>query len=269
MKLLRPHFYIRRSKKVVRDVRHRLLGLPWLAVESRDRFVFSWPRSGNTWLRHMLFFYMTGAQEIDMDRLNAFCPTVDNLDFKQRLDDLGDAPYRFIKSHEPASDIFLKGKIAYIVRDGRDATLSYHDYRKKIHGQKEDFDTFLRQCVNNRIRYGSWARNVGSWLAFDANPAMLILKYEDILDDPHGSFVRILQHFEIEIDADRVEAAIRSSSIDRVNKTFGTLTAAAKGPGFSGGLGGGSGKWRSTYTEEQLDIFMKASADVMSKLGYA
>lgn len=272
MTLLQPRHFIRRrrteARKLLRDVRHRFMGIPWLKVQENDCFLFSWPRSGNTWLRHMVFFYFNDGDLRDHDALNAFIPTLDHLDFSDRLTRLAHARWRFVKSHEPAASYFLNGRVAYIVRDGRDATLSWYHYRKEVNGEKSDFDSFLKRCQNEQIRYGSWARNVGSWLKYRDHPALKIFRYEDILIDPHSAFEEVLHHFDIPVDHERIANAVQKSSIDRVNKTFATLATAPGGGPFSGGSGGGAGKWQTVYTPAQKRMFLMHSEPVLRALGY-
>lgn len=256
------------ARKILRDVRHRFIGIPWLRVQSNDRFLFSWPRSGNTWLRHMVFFYFNDGDLRDHDALNAFIPTLDHLDFRDRLAQLTHARWRFMKSHEPAAPYFFNGKVAYIVRDGRDATLSWYRYRKEVNGERLDFDTFLKRCLNERIRYGSWAHNVGSWLKYQDHPALRIYHYEDILIDPYGAFENILDHFDIPIDRERITYAVQQSSLDKVNRTFATLTTAPGSGPFSGGSGGGAGKWQTAYTPAQKRMFVAHSGPILRILGY-
>lgn len=267
-----PMQFLRRrhieGRKLLRDVRHRVIGLPWMQVQANDRFLFSWPRSGNTWLRHMIFFYFNDGDLRDHAELNAFIPTLDRLNFHDSLARLGDARWRFVKSHEPAAPYFMNGKVAYVVRDGRDATLSYFHYRKDVYGESADFDVFLRRCLKERIRYGSWARNVGSWLAYRDNPSMRIFRYEDILTDPFDVFTEILGHFDVPIDRDRIAHAVRQSSVEKVNRTFSTLHTAPGTAAFSGGSGGGKGKWETAYTDAQKDLFLRHSGAVLRELGY-
>lgn len=272
MTTLQLGYFIRRrrteARKLLRDVQHRFIGLPWLRVQENDRFLFSWPRSGNTWLRHMIFFYFNDSDLRDHDALNAFIPTLDHLDFRDRLKQLEHEHWRFMKSHEPAAPYFLNGRVAYIVRDGRDATLSWYHYRKEVNGERTDFDTFLRRCLKGRTRYGSWAHNVGSWLEYRGHPALKVFRYEDILTDPAGVFEKILDHFGISADGTRIAYAVEQSSIDRVNRTFATLaTSPGVGP-FSGGSGGGTDKWQTAYTPAQKRLFLNHSGQVLRALGY-
>lgn len=155
MKVGRHTLGRRTLRKVRRDVQHRVLGLPWMTVSDEHCVLASWPRSGNTWLRHILFFYFYQNDQVDMTTLDQYIPLIDSVDLKTHLAAPNPAPYRFLKSHELGAPYFRNGRIILIVRDGRDATYSWHHYMQSLYGVKEDFPTFLDACLRDRYRYKS------------------------------------------------------------------------------------------------------------------
>lgn len=262
----------RNIAKVGRDIRYRVLGQPWLSVQARDCFLCSWPRSGNTWIRHTIYFYHVDNTDPTMEMLENFSPTIDVLGFQSRLRALGESGPRFIKSHEVAASYFLKGRIAYIVRDGRDAAYSYYNYYTKMKKINVSFDVFLRRMLQNKIRYRSWHYNVATWTKYESSKNILFIRYEDILEDPNREARKILEHFGVVVDENRLIRALDLSSIDRVNKTFQTMTQAQNTAGgqqgFKGGLGGGSGGWRRRFTTEQVQLFNRHAGDILERFGY-
>lgn len=258
----------RAARKAVRDVKHRGLGLPWMDVEPRDCFLASWPRSGNTWLRHILYFYVTGRDTLDMATLDAFAPIIDGIDLKTHLAAMGDAERRYIKTHELAAPYLTRGRIVYLVRDGRDAMLSYHKYRMAFNNAPADFDLFLTNCLADRYRYHSWHRNVASWLALRDDPAMLLLRFEDMRADPRAAFLRVLGHLGLPADADRVDRAVALATPERVNATFRTEIRARRAAGDGAGQGGLVERWRETYSEDQQRRFEAKAGEVLRALGY-
>ena len=65
-----PKKLLRNARKIRRDVRHRLIGVPWMDVRPQDRFLFSYPRSGNTWLRHIVHHLSSGVQVNDLSLIH-------------------------------------------------------------------------------------------------------------------------------------------------------------------------------------------------------
>ncbi|URF49095.1 sulfotransferase domain-containing protein (plasmid) [Dinoroseobacter shibae] len=269
MKLGRHHLNQRTLRKMRRDLRHRIVGLPWMNVSKEHCILASWPRSGNTWLRHILFFYFYQSDQVDMTKLDQYMPLIDSVDLKTHLAAPNPAPYRFIKSHELGVPYFLNGRIILIVRDGRDATYSWHHYMQSVHGLKSDFPTFLGACLRDRYRYKSWHTNLASWLDLEAGDAMLILRYEDTLTEPDKALRRILAFLKLPVDEERLQYALEKSSRDAVSKSFQTMKNTNNVVGFSGTAGGPTKeRWRSTFTKAQNDTFVAQAGALLSQFGY-
>ncbi|WP_169053617.1 sulfotransferase domain-containing protein [Alteraurantiacibacter aquimixticola] len=238
-----------------------------MQVEPRDRFLFSYPRSGNTWLRHVVHHVTHGGNVDAMDALEDAQPTIDALEFGERLARMGDGP-RFFKSHLPAAPYFLEGKVVYIVRDGRDVTLSYYDYFRHIHSYPGSFDEFMKKATTGWMRYGSWRDNVGSWLKYRDHPNMLLIRYEDMRREPVATAASVFAFCELEVSDEDIRAAVDASSVEKVHATLRSWNG-AQGTQFSGGASGGGKKgWRSRMTEEQNRIFVDHAGDLLVSLGY-
>lgn len=258
----------RNTRKILRDIRHRLLRRPWLEVTGEQVFLASWPRSGNTWLRHILYHYFYGDDAAGIDRLDHVMPLIDSIDLKAHLARPDPTGHRFIKTHETGAPYLLTGRVIYIIRDGRDATASWFHYRQKIHGEQGSFDDFLRRCLADRFRYRSWHGNVASWQQLTGSPRLLLLRYEDILADNRQALTRILDFLGDSIDAARLDRALAASSRQAVNRSFQDW-AQDRGHDFEGTAGsrGGEG-WRQTYTAGQLALFNRAAGAQLAFFGY-
>ncbi|MFC3098043.1 sulfotransferase domain-containing protein [Alteraurantiacibacter palmitatis] len=274
---------VRMVRKVKRDLIHRVAGVPWMDVQPQDRFLFSWPRSGNTWLRHIVYHATMRGEVSGFAALENASPTIDALEFRKRLAWMKPLPggLRFFKSHLPYSEYFLKGKVVYIVRDGRDSTISYYDYFRHIHRYQGSFDDFLTKTLAGRVRYGSWAHNAGSWVAHRGHPNLLLIRFEDMRADPVGTAAQIFAFCGLELSAEQVEAAVADSSLDKVHQTFRTFRSARKTQ-FSGGVNSAdeadevqpAGEkpaprgWRNVFTPEQNRRFVAKAGPLLEQLGY-
>lgn len=95
-----------------------------------------------------------------------------------------------IKTHHLPAD--NDDPIVYLVRDGRNATLSFLYMVYLFGGHK-----FSRlEDAYGGIRYldateGSWAAHVRSILAQSDRRPLLILRYEDLMADPSGTLMRL------------------------------------------------------------------------------
>jgi Sulfotransferase domain len=256
----------RRLHQAYLDFKHLTLGVPRLDVRPTDCFITSWPRSGNTWLRYMVFYALYPQREWDLVSIEEQMPIVDRRDLGRALAKLAGQPWRLFKSHEPFQRYYLKGKTAYVVRDGRDAIVSFYHYRTKLTGGNLSWRRFLEESLAGKHRYGSWQDHVAGWLDHDA-ASVLVVRYEEMLADPRGALKRVLAHFGRGVPDEQVTAAVERSSVDQVNKGFQRY-AAEKDKSFSGGLGGGSGRWRRSFSDADLALFNEHAGDVMRRLGY-
>lgn len=268
MRPMTPRNIRRNARKLIRDIRHRGLGEPWMTVEPRDCFLASFPRSGNTWLRHILYSYMTGAEGVDMTTLDAFCPIIDGVDLQRHIAAQGDAPHRFIKTHELGAPYLLNGKVVFLVRDGRDATWSWHRFRMVFNNETPDFGEFLEASLADRHRYYSWPTNVASWMPLIESERVLLLRFEEMRADPEGVFARVLDHFGIPSVPERIAEAVELSTPRKVADTFRSELRAQWTKGDGAGQGGTVERWRTQYTPEQLELFEARAGDLLTRLGY-
>lgn len=262
-----PKKILRNARKVRRDIRHRVAGVPWMDVRADDRFLFSYPRSGNTWLRHIVQHLANGSQVEDHETLEASAPTIDTLEFQDRLAQMPDG-LRFFKSHLPYSPYFLDGKVIYVVRDGRDVLISYYDYYRHIKGYDGTLDDFIKKATKGWMRYGTWADNVGSWIEHRDHPNMMVFRFEDMRTDSFATAKTVAEFTGIEASDDQINAALEASTVEKVHSTMRSWNSAS-GTGFSGGASqGGRKTWRDRLSASQNKAFVDRAGDLLEQLGY-
>ncbi len=253
--------------KKFHSFKHNILRLPPLDVRPTDCFLVSWPRSGNTWMRYMLFNAIYPNAQWDLLSIDLKMPILDRIDLPQILPSLDDQPFRLFKSHDPFNAYFLKGKVVYILRDGRDALLSHYHYRRQMDKLQITFPEFVARAVKGKVTYGSWHKHVIGWLAHQNNPNVLFLRYEEMLLAPMQALELTLDHFGIHVPLPQIQAAVQKSTVEQVNKGFEKY-AASRSKQCTGGLGGGSGKWKAAYRPVDLDLFMRHAGDAMNLCAY-
>ncbi len=257
--------------RAMESLTYRAFGRSPAPVQPTDCFICSWPRSGNTWMRFLLAYVLhQDHDQITGEMINAVMPGIDRGDLPALLSRPIDQRPRFFKLHEPCIPYLTQGRVVYIVRDGRDAALSYYDYKHKTskpryHGMT--FSQFLRLMVKGRVGYGSWRDNVRGWWELRDHPHVLIIRYEDMLADTKAQLRRVLAHFHIQADDAIVRRAIDRSTLGTVYRSFANYTTTESQP-FAGGLGGGSGRWRAVFSAEDLALFLRHNGRLMEELGY-
>ena len=143
----------------------------------------SYPRSGNTWIRTLLKniynieTYSIHGDEHDIGSNEETSKIVGhkNLpeDFSIKAARESEDTY-FIKTHLLYQPEYKEDKVIYLIRDGREATISYHYY----HLNFTNLIFTKMQIINGYPFVGSWCDHVQSWMGqLDLN--RIIIKFED------------------------------------------------------------------------------------------
>jgi len=190
-------------------VRHKMV---WLA---------SWPRSGNTFLRTIMwqcFGLRSGSiYPGDMANNRQLEEYVGHVEDKNNLFVDGNVP--LIKTHEPPSD---NSPAIYVVREGKTATLSLCQFYR---------DTPPEFVVEGRHRFGTWTNHLQLWKPWE-RPDTLLLRYEDIENDMPATLGKISLFLGVEILKDTLPPRDAIAGIDgRIVKKEGVAK-----PDFSGTL---------------------------------
>jgi hypothetical protein len=181
----------------------------------------SYPRSGNTLLRTMLyrsFGVRTFSLYDDHSDIGAD-PSLANLVghrshgmVQQDFVALARMKARrfFIKTHGRPED--NEAKAIYVVRDGRAAIVSYFHFVKDILKR----DVSLAQIVKGEIWGGGWTDNVRAW-TFSNRPNTIVLRFEDLIMREAESVERIADFIGLPI---RSHPSIDFSELHAVAPAF-------------------------------------------------
>jgi hypothetical protein len=190
-----------------------------LAVYPDDTFIVSYPRSGNTWTRFLIANLLHPDEPATFANIERLVPDAE----AQSSRALKRVPRpRCIKSHEYFDHRYRR--VVYIVRDPRDVALSYYHFERKYQHIDDacPLDRYVEDFVNGRLNsadWGSWGENVGTWLSARAgDPDFLLLRYEDMIQDPDQQLARIARFLRIEADEQRRECVIERSSAQRMRE---------------------------------------------------
>ena len=242
------------------------------AISPRDVFVLSFPRSGNTWVRFMLTHLLLGRRP-EFDEVFSRIPPVG---WHRHAPAALPGGGRLIKSHERPAWPYAGGyrKAVYLVRDGRDVSVSYYNWylRSGLYGG--GFEGFLRLFLAGRLDgFGAWHDHVRAWLAsaLARADALLVIRYEDVLARPTEELARIAGFVGLEVSRGQVEAAVSESTVDRTRgRPLRVTRARAKAaPTDLRRIDrGSSGQWVHVLTPSQSEMFQRIAGEVLAELGY-
>lgn len=233
-------------------------------VHPDDVFVVSYPKSGNTWVRFLIASMLHPHAEVSFRNIERFVPDLHKS--RRAIDAM--PPPRIVKSHAPCFDAYPR--LVYVLRDGRDAMVSYRHY---VLG-KGSFAGSLAEFVKSREarRYGTWSGHVLGALEFARRhpERVLFVRYEDLHADPLDQARRIAAFCRLYADAETVEGAVAACRFARLREIErrhgGEHGEDDEARFFRSGVVGG---WREPSVAEELAAFVAESREALLRLGYA
>ena len=146
----------------------------------------------------------------------------------------------------------------YLVRDGRDALLSYAHFVYTF-VQKQPLESLTREQLVRILRglllgsdpdYGSWSENVRSWIT---RPGVAVIQFRDLIANP----VPVVGEALARVDCPR---PLLCSDVP----TFAQLRAQV--PQFF--RDGRNDQWRTAFPPELLPVFLERHGSLLAELGY-
>ncbi|MFL6727778.1 MAG: sulfotransferase domain-containing protein, partial [Sphingomicrobium sp.] len=161
----------------------------------------------------------------------------------------------------------------YIVRNPLDVAISLSHHNKGTIDQAIQYMNMkTAQSVSNAVNvyelYDTWSEHVSSWTA-TPSPTLHVMRYEDMLANPHKSFAEVVRFLGIEAPRRRIEKAIRLSSfqvLKEQERRQGFRERPEGVPAFF--REGKSGQWKKILTKEQIAAIVSAHREQMARFGY-
>lgn len=232
----------------------------------KDVFIVGFPKSGNTLMQHIIAHLYYGINEkAGRSLVNLICPDVYANKYYFRLNDTC-----FFKSHELPKPHHRK--VIYLVRDGRDALISYSVMMEKM-GHKFDLNGAL--ACKTQIMGTYWHDHVNEWMVQRTNlDKFMVLKFEDIIDKKIEVIKRICDFLEIKRSDEEMKKVADLTSIEHM-KSLESRTDWMKmrsENGFAKGKGfidkGVSGSQKLFPNKEYIDQFNAVSKEQLELFNY-
>ena len=265
----------------------------------------SYPKSGNTWLRAFLANLVANrADPVPLNELSNFAFDEANPDLfgalagrpSSGLDITQIAALRpqvhaamaeqghgtiFVKTHNmagsfdghPLHNMQVTVGAIYVVRNPLDVAVSM------THHFGIGTDETIERLGNENVAtandalfvsqiLGSWSQHVKSW-ADIKHDRVLVVRYEDMIEKPTKTFVKIARLVGAGQDRARVDRAIRHAdfrSLAGMEKNHGFSEASDKGTRFF--RKGRAKEWRTQLSREQVQHVVTAHREQMQRFGY-
>lgn len=260
---------LRRARFRSKVLRRPVVRLRHRGLNDHDSFLASYPRSGSTWLRFLLFETLAG-ESAQFGHMRRAVPSVGkHHDAIPVLKDGG----RVIQTHETFSD--GNRRVIYVVRDARSVVVSEYSWQRRLGIETGDFDGFLEKFLKGRSNpWGSWGNHVEFWLTSESarDGRLLMVKFEDLRRDTERTFRKILDFLDASAGDDTVRRAIENNSLHNMRakedeaRRQGWRPRARSDIRFinTGAVTG----WREKLSREQATLIEREFGTTLAKLGY-
>jgi len=274
-----------------------LKNIVWLA---------SYPKSGNTWARLFLANYMLnrGETALPINDINKIGYGDSKAFLYRRVGGEGvrtddhtavlrlrpqvlraiagnGADMNFLKTHNaritvagaPLIPPALTRSAVYLIRNPLDVVPSYarHFGVTTADAIRHVCSDQTRTAANDRdVKqfFSSWSGHAESWIDQVAFP-VLVLRYEDLLDDPHSAFRALLGHLGIPVESAQLERAIRFTRFEELSRQEAETTFAESSRHSDRFFHTGrAGQWRTVLSEDQVAEIRAALGPTMRRFGY-
>lgn len=172
-----------------------------------DVFIIGYPKSGNTLLQHIIAHLVYGLRKDTSKSLINTCVTEwYNNPWFFRL-----GKQHFFKSHELPRPEFKN--VIYIIRDGRDAVLSYYYMQKNLGRQVS-----LEELYNSggELFVGNWQNHIDTWTKNEYNLNIHFIRYEDLIENKFNELQKICDFLKIERTKSEIELVIEATSLENM-----------------------------------------------------
>lgn len=185
-----------------------------------DAFVVSFPKCGRTWLRMMLGAALSEHYGVTVRNMRRFTDAdIDHPGMPRVLathDDNPQAkpPHRVMRNKRA----YAGTRVVLLVRDPRDVVVSlyFHVTRRRRVPYDGDLGAFVRDRTGSLATllafYDAWAPHVG-------DDHVLLVRYEDMHDDPHRELRRVLAFVgAVAVNDAVVSRAVAGASFERLQR---------------------------------------------------
>jgi estrone sulfotransferase len=258
----RPMEYLQKARRNVSlAVNHALI-----AKHSTDQYIVAFPRSGSTWLRTILGGLIEPENGFEPAVFNVLIPSV-GLGRMKLVWALQDP--RIIMSHTTFRPRLRR--VVYMVRDGRDAVVSFYHLGTTRQGRKMPFPEWFEGYCNRQ--YGPrWDENVTGWLTKGRQHLgdnLLLVKFEDLKKAPMPFIEKIAKYLGIPADEQSMSRAIEMAGLDKAREREKLEKGKISDPNASFYRGGKTGQWQEYLSGPLYQRFMELSGSALKLAGYS
>jgi len=244
-----------------------------------DIVIASYAKAGTTLVQQIVGqLIFNGKEDIEISKISPWLDSV----YPNKMTKLdlveSQTHRRFMKTHLPAHSLVFspQAKYIYICRDGRDIVWSLYDHQSALrqeaqiklnvdHDKKSRFRIMLPPQTSiveyfsdwlNKDGYPFWPfwESIRSWWAIRNLPNVLILHFENLINDMPGEIFRVAKFINTPIEESNWEAIKNHCSFDYMKTHAARYVPVGSGLWNDGGKAffskGKNARWQNTLPDE-------------------
>lgn len=250
--------------------------IPNNEILADDVTIVGYMKSGSTWFRNLVAGVVYGLDP-ELAPYKLVWDLVPNYGPKRPYFKRYSTPM-FFKTHDLPKPKYRR--VVYMLRDGRDVMVSYYHYCKtmrKLEDKKTDFLKIV-QGQQGIYPYKKWHEHVETWLANPYQAQMLVIKYEDLLQNTVEQLQRFCEFMQVTREpAFLAEVAAKASfhKMREKEKQHGLEKPDWQRPDWPNWpkekrfmRRGEIGSYKDEMPAAVLEAFMQDARETLRKLGY-
>ncbi len=173
-----------------------------------DIFIVGYPKSGNTWMQSLIsgIYYGVDTRFLPTLLAQELVPGVHHRLFYRRYSETC-----FFKSHNLPDNRYRK--VIYLVRDGRDAMVSYYAMNVNL-GINTSLEKMIKENAN--VFNFKWHEHVEMWNKNPYNADIITIRYEDLIYNTLEELKRICHFIGIHRTSEYLKRVAEGASIDNM-----------------------------------------------------
>ncbi|RDX36563.1 hypothetical protein DZA51_03970 [Vibrio campbellii] len=193
-----------------------------------------------------------------------------NWEILDKKDDyIKDRSFVFFKAHHYPKSFSNSNvrKVILLVRDCRDALISYYRWRVDFLNDERTFNEFLESnsFFGNRP-YEDWAMFCSEWLDPSSQYSVHMVFFEQLKFNPLVEVKKLLSCLNLNFDESEIIKAIEETRFYKLRAQEDNSLSNHNSPRiFRKGL---IGEWRDVYSNKQLELMSSTISPWMHKFGY-
>lgn len=249
-----------------------------LTMRPEDICFTSFPKSGSTWLAHILLLIANDGETPDEGTLRSHLNWVESSwTYPRSEEELAALPDpRIFKSHMPY-EMALGGvpenspcRHIYIARNPKDVMVSYYVFESDkawSGGYNGPWEHWFESFIDGKIQRGNWFDHVLSWWqASQRAENILFLRYEELLTDFLGQFARISNFLGYSPSPEMVRQIQKKTAFDAMSSDpFSNMSEITDLESFF--RKGRIGSWKERLTPAQDERFSQVIEERLAYTG--